>query len=103
MLQHGGGYSYRMAPADGPLTEATFGKMPLDFVGNRYPQTASYTTLCAHGMGAAWSELCGFVWQHLALGRRPQFADHIQHDGERLGDQRRHHTIRQHVYEAYHI
>ena len=31
---HGGGYSYRMAPADGPLTEATFGKMALDFVGN---------------------------------------------------------------------
>jgi len=31
---HGGGYAYRMAPADGPLTEETFGKMPLDFVGN---------------------------------------------------------------------
>eukprot|EP01047_Picozoa_sp_COSAG01_P103574 COSAG01_NODE_33018_length_571_cov_1.305085_1_plen_71_part_10 len=33
-LQHGGGYSYRMAPADGPLTEETFGKMALAFVGN---------------------------------------------------------------------
>jgi hypothetical protein len=31
---HGGGYAYRMAPADGPLNEATFGKLPLDFVGN---------------------------------------------------------------------
>ena len=31
---HGGGYAYRMAPADGPLTEASFGKMALDFVGN---------------------------------------------------------------------
>eukprot|EP01045_Picozoa_sp_COSAG04_P000273 COSAG04_NODE_5_length_50521_cov_24.772639_50_plen_192_part_00 len=32
--QHGGGYAYRLAPAAGPLTEETFGKMPLDFVGN---------------------------------------------------------------------
>ena len=31
---HGGGYAYRMAPADGPLTEAQFRKTPLDFVGN---------------------------------------------------------------------
>eukprot|EP00040_Diaphanoeca_grandis_P025237 m.139565 g.139565 ORF g.139565 m.139565 type:complete len:437 (-) comp30067_c0_seq1:381-1691(-) len=31
---HGGGYAYRMAPADGPLTEETFRKLPLDFVGN---------------------------------------------------------------------
>jgi hypothetical protein len=31
---HGGGYAYRLAPADGPLTEETFRKMPLDFVGN---------------------------------------------------------------------
>jgi len=31
--QHGGGYSYRLAPADAPLTEKTFSKMPLDFVG----------------------------------------------------------------------
>jgi len=30
---HGGGYSYRLAPA-GELTEATFQKMPLDFVGD---------------------------------------------------------------------
>ena len=28
---HGGGYAYRLAPADGPLTEAQFRKMPLDF------------------------------------------------------------------------
>ena len=32
---HGGGYAYRLAPADAPLTEETFRKMPLDFVGNR--------------------------------------------------------------------
>jgi len=31
--QHGGGYAYRLAPADAPLTEATFQKMPLDMVG----------------------------------------------------------------------
>lgn len=29
VLQHGGGYTYRLAPADGPLTEAVFQKMPL--------------------------------------------------------------------------
>jgi len=32
---HGGGYQYRLAPAAGPLTEATFGKMPLPFVGKQ--------------------------------------------------------------------
>jgi hypothetical protein len=31
---HGGGYAYRLAPANAPLTEETFRKMPLDFVGN---------------------------------------------------------------------
>lgn len=31
---HGGGYTYRIAPADEPLTEALFQKTPLDFVGN---------------------------------------------------------------------
>ena len=34
MANHGGGYSYRLAPADGPLTEEEFRKMPLDFEGN---------------------------------------------------------------------
>ena len=33
MAHHGGGYAYRLAPADGPLTEETFRKTPLDFVG----------------------------------------------------------------------
>lgn len=33
MAHHGGGYAYRLAPADGPLTEETFREMPLDFVG----------------------------------------------------------------------
>lgn len=33
MANHGGGYAYRLAPADGPLTEEVFRKMPLDFVG----------------------------------------------------------------------
>jgi hypothetical protein len=30
---HGGGYAYRIAPANEPLTEETFRKMPLDFAG----------------------------------------------------------------------
>jgi hypothetical protein len=34
MANHGGGYAYRLAPADAPLTEETFRKMALDFVGN---------------------------------------------------------------------
>ena len=34
MANHGGGYAYRLAPADAPLTEATFRKLPLDFSGN---------------------------------------------------------------------
>ena len=33
---HGGGYSYRLAPADAPLTENTFNKMPLEAVGPSY-------------------------------------------------------------------
>ena len=32
---HGGGYQYRLAPASGPLDEATFGKIPLEFVGQQ--------------------------------------------------------------------
>ena len=46
---HGGGYSYRMAPADGPLTEASFGKMALDFVGNstlRWDGPSNKQTAC---------------------------------------------------------
>ena len=33
MANHGGGYHYSLAPADAALTEATFHKTPLDFVG----------------------------------------------------------------------
>jgi hypothetical protein len=32
---HAGGYLYRLAPADGPLNEDTFNKMPLPFVGQQ--------------------------------------------------------------------
>ena len=32
---HAGGYLYRLAPADGPLTEEVFNKMPLEFVGQQ--------------------------------------------------------------------
>jgi len=32
---HAGGYLYRLAPADGPLDEETFQKMPLEFVGQQ--------------------------------------------------------------------
>jgi hypothetical protein len=33
MAHHGGGYAYRLARADGPLTEEAFRKIPLDFSG----------------------------------------------------------------------
>jgi len=32
---HAGGYLYRLAPADGPLTEETFQQIPLEFVGQQ--------------------------------------------------------------------
>ena len=32
---HAGGYLYRLAPAGGPLTEAAFNKIPLEFVGEQ--------------------------------------------------------------------
>mmetsp|Transcript_94636 Transcript_94636/g.131528 ORF Transcript_94636/g.131528 Transcript_94636/m.131528 type:complete len:205 (+) Transcript_94636:2-616(+) len=32
---HGGGYSYRLAPLGSPLTEETFRQIPLDFVGQQ--------------------------------------------------------------------
>lgn len=32
---HGGGYLYRLAPADGPLIEYEFNKIPLEFVGQQ--------------------------------------------------------------------
>ena len=32
---HGGGYQYRLAPADGPLDEEAFRKLPLPFVGQQ--------------------------------------------------------------------
>ena len=34
MANHGGGYAYRLARADEPLTEANFRKLALDFVGD---------------------------------------------------------------------
>ena len=34
MANHGGGYAYRLAPYGAPLTEATFRRLPLDFVGD---------------------------------------------------------------------
>lgn len=35
VVSHGGGYAYRLAPANGPLTEASFGNIPLEFVGQQ--------------------------------------------------------------------
>lgn len=32
---HAGGYLYRLAPADGPITEEEFNKIPLEFVGQQ--------------------------------------------------------------------
>lgn len=43
---HGGGYSYRLAPASGALTETAFRKLPLPFVGQ---QTLRWGGGTAHG------------------------------------------------------
>ena len=42
---HGGGYIYRLAPADGPLTEDNFNKIPLPFVGEQMFRWGGTTTL----------------------------------------------------------
>jgi hypothetical protein len=34
-ISHGGGYSYRLAPANETLNEANFNKIPLKFVGQQ--------------------------------------------------------------------
>jgi len=36
MANHGGGYAYRLASAEEPLTEKNFQRLPLDFVGPSY-------------------------------------------------------------------
>jgi hypothetical protein len=48
---HGGGYSYRLAPANGPLNEETFGKIPLKFVGK---QGLRWSGGPAHGGKEIW-------------------------------------------------
>ena len=63
---HAGGYQYRLAPASGPLTEETFGKTPLDFVGQQKLRWGGVngTTIAFNGTyvssgvvpeGAAWA------------------------------------------------
>ncbi len=67
---HGGGYSYRLAPAAGPLDEATFAKMPLEFVGQQAlrwrggrargePEirfNGTYTTVGTTPVGSMWAK-----------------------------------------------
>jgi len=58
---HGGGYAYRLAPADQPLTEFTFRKLPLDFVGMsklRWDGNKS-TTLEFNTMDRGWETNVG--------------------------------------------
>jgi hypothetical protein len=57
---HGGGYSYRLAPANGPLTEETFGKIPLKFVGQQVRNCASTEV--------------ALIRPHLGLNRPPESA-----------------------------
>merc|ERR1712039_321593 len=65
---HGGGYSYRLAPADGPLTEEVFRKIPLDFVGEGILRwggknssdlkfNATRTTTGTFPAGSMWSRI----------------------------------------------
>jgi len=67
---HGGGYQYRLCPADEPLTEACFQKTPLDFVagqqgivfkgaasGSWFPVEADYVTEGVHPAGSMWARI----------------------------------------------
>lgn len=50
VANHGGGYAYRLCQADGPLTEACFQALPLDFVhGKQRLLFANGTTLLIGG------------------------------------------------------
>merc|ERR1712076_50189 len=46
LANHGGGYQYRLCPADQPLTEECFQKMPLPFVGM---QSFRWNAVNGHG------------------------------------------------------
>ena len=61
---HGGGYQYRLAPADGPLTEAAFQKLPLKFAagaklrhndGTETPYSPTYVTEGTSPQGSTWA------------------------------------------------
>jgi len=64
---HGGGYSYRLCPADEPLNEACFQRSPLDFVtdqqgivfkgmsGSWVPVKGTFVTEGTHPYGSMWA------------------------------------------------
>ena len=61
---HGGGYQYRLAPADGPLTEAVFQKLPLKFAagaklrhndGTETLYRPTYVTVGTSPVGSTWA------------------------------------------------
>ena len=62
---HGGGYSYRLCPANDNLTEACFQKHPLDFVrskqalqwnnGTRYPLNGTWVDTGTSPRGSTWA------------------------------------------------
>ena len=79
---HAGGYSYRLAPAAGPLTEAEFQKMHLKFVGQ---QRLRWSGGPAHGgseiaFDATDVEIGtvprGSVWRQNPIPREGGFAPH---------------------------
>eukprot|EP00316_Scyphosphaera_apsteinii_P020496 CAMPEP_0119304344 /NCGR_PEP_ID=MMETSP1333-20130426/5583_1 /TAXON_ID=418940 /ORGANISM="Scyphosphaera apsteinii, Strain RCC1455" /LENGTH=373 /DNA_ID=CAMNT_0007307203 /DNA_START=9 /DNA_END=1130 /DNA_ORIENTATION=+ len=64
---HGGGYTYRLCPADAPLTEACFQAHPLEFVsdkqaivfqnGTLLPIKGIFTREGTHPAGSMWARL----------------------------------------------
>jgi len=64
---HGGGYSYRLCPADQPLTEECFQKLPLDFVKDQQGIVfkngtvklikGNFVTEGTHPEGSMWSTI----------------------------------------------
>ena len=77
MAHHGGGYAYRLCPADQPLTEACFRRTPLDFVdgtgvlrwdGDSSKQLVYNATRVSTGTVPA-----GSTWARSPIARAPSF------------------------------
>jgi len=70
---HGGGYIYRLCPADQPLTEECFNKVPLEFEGSQMlrwggPQGTTSTFVGTY-VGPSGTEPSGAIWARNPIPR----------------------------------